>query len=242
MKRATQNEIVEFGLAPQSRIVEVEKSRDDREGQRLVFRLMHDFTYLIGHMKRVETGVQTPNDHTLDMLELMRADQKPWSRVEMRDNETVGGKKRERAIKYGFQRLEQQALVERCDPPVEKKHGKRKPPVYYRATGTERTSRDSEKVKFVSNRPKKCVQQIQNDCTGTDLKDNGGFVQNEIVQNKSGSTPDGACTTETDAVILDKSDFGQSANVLKNNCAGTDLNLDADPWVDKQIDQNLWDG
>ena len=239
MKRATQNEIVEFGLAPQSRIVEVEKSRDDREGQRLVFRLMHDFTYLIGHMKRVETGVQTPNDHTLDMLELMRADQKPWSRVEMRDNEDVGGEKRDRAIKYGFQRLEQQGLIERCDAPVEKR-GKGKPPVYYRATGT--SVPGGFRKRAVQVLDPDSVSKIENDCTGTDLKDNGGFVQNEIVQNKSGSTPDGACTTETDAVILDKSDFGQSANVLKNDCTGTDLNLDADPWVNKQIDQNLWDG
>ena len=136
MKRATQNEVAEFGLAPQSRIVEVEKSRDDREGQKLVFRLLADFTYQIAHMRRMETGIQTPNEHTLDVLDVLRADhKKAWTVAELVEHPTIGGVHRKRAIRYGLQRLEQQALIERCDPPAEKQHG-RKPPVYYRATGT----------------------------------------------------------------------------------------------------------
>ena len=237
MKRATQNEILEFELGPQSRIVEVEKSRDDREGQRLVFRLLQDFTYLIGHMKRSETRVQTPNDHTLDILQLMRENAGPWSRVDLRNNENVGGEHRDRAIKYGLQRLEQQGLVERCDPPVEKR-GKGKPPVYYRAVGTNVPGTTEKRE--VEVLPPDSVSKIENDCAGTDLKDNGQIVQNEIVQNKSSSTPVEMCTTETDVVILDKVDFGQSDVVLKNDCAGTDLNLDTNPWVNKEIDQNLW--
>ena len=125
------------GLPINTRVVSVEKSRDDREGQQMVFSLMSDYTYKIGPVPDTNTTIKmdTPNQHTLDVLAVMRKDHKPWSRVELRDHETVGGKHRDRAIKYGLQRLEQQALIERCDAPVEKR-GKGKPPVYYRAVGT----------------------------------------------------------------------------------------------------------
>ena len=159
MKRATQNEVVEFGLVPQSRIVEVEKSRDDREGQKLVFHLKHDFTYQIGHMKRVDSPVVSPNDHTLDVLEVLRSNREPWSINELLENDSVGGQHRKRALRYGLQRLEQQALIERCEPPVEKR-GRGKPPVYYRATGTDVPA--GFRNKAVRSIPRNSVSIIEN--------------------------------------------------------------------------------
>ena len=238
MKRATQNEIVEFGLAPQSRIVEVEKSRDDREGQKLIFRLMPDFTYLIGHMKRVSTGVLTPNDHTLDLLDLLREEAKPWCAAELYANEAVGGKHRERAIRYGLQRLEQQGLIKRCDAPVQRK-GRGKPPVYYCATGTKLPIPYSKRgVDIISP---DSSGNIQNDCTGTDSNDNGLCQYSGFVNNKSSSTPPGACDTETSSANIDKVDYCQTGIVSKNDCAGTDPINDGDSWVNKAIDQSRWD-
>ena len=48
----------------------------------------------------------------------MQQDRKAWTVAELVDHPTVGGQHRKRAIRYGLERLEQQALVERCDPPV----------------------------------------------------------------------------------------------------------------------------
>ena len=238
MKRATQNEIVEFGLAPQSRIVEVEKSRDDREGQKLIFRLMPDFTYLIGHMKRISTGVLTPNDHTLDVLEVMRADRKPWSVLELREHEDVGGPHRERAVKYGLQRLEQQGLIERCNVPVEKRK-KGRPVVYYQATGTNApVSFLDRAVRYI---PPESVFLIENDCTGTDLNKNTGLSLIDPVFNQGGSTPSGASSTETARWIKNTAHLKQSADDVKNPSTGTDLNKNMDTWVNRQIDQSRWD-
>ena len=62
-------------------MVTVEKSRDDREGQQMVFTLMHDYTYKIGPVPEPEGKVKidSPNQHTLDVLAVMRADRKPWA-------------------------------------------------------------------------------------------------------------------------------------------------------------------
>ena len=91
----------------------------------MVFTLMPDYTYKIGPVPEADNKVKmdTPNQHTLDVLEVMRADRKPWSVNELVEHDAVGGEKRKRAIRYGFQRLEQQALIERCDPPAEKRVG-----------------------------------------------------------------------------------------------------------------------
>ena len=238
MKRATQNEVVEFGLVPQSRIVEVEKSRDDREGQKLVFHLKHDFTYQIGHMKRVDSPVVSPNDHTLDVLEVLRSNREPWSINELLENDSVGGQHRKRALRYGLQRLEQQALIERCEPPVEKR-GRGKPPVYYRATGTDVPA--GFRNKAVRSIPRNSVSIIENPSPGTDLNDNRGLSIIDDCQYSNGSTGQKASTTEDPGAIIDKPNIDKDLVVNENHSAGTDLNIDADPWVSKGIDQNQWD-
>ena len=47
MNKPDNKVLAELGLAFNSRIVTIEKSRDDREGQRMVFSLLPDYTYKI---------------------------------------------------------------------------------------------------------------------------------------------------------------------------------------------------
>jgi len=121
---------------------------------------------------------------------------------------------------------------------VEKKHG-RKPPVYYRATGTDVPE------KFVKGGVRsihrKSVSIDQNDCTGTDSIDNGVLSTGTFVNSSDSSTPAGACSNESSAEAVDKRAVDKTLVVNKNDCAGTDLANDADPWVNKQIDQSVWD-
>ena len=126
MRRVNLEELMGLCLPMNTRMVTVEKSRDDREGHKMVFSLMPDYTYKIGPIPETDHTVKddTPNQHTLDVLAVMRQDRKAWTVAELVDHPTVGGQHRKRAIRYGLQRLEQQALVERCDPPVEKQHGR----------------------------------------------------------------------------------------------------------------------
>ena len=238
MKRATQNQIVEFGLAPQSRIVEVEKSRDDREGHRLVFHLLPDFTYQIGHMKRESSPVTSPNDHTLDVLAVLRAERKAWSVAELAERDDVGGEHRKRAIRYGLQRLEQQALVERCDPPAGKRHG-RKPPVYYRATGTDVPGGFRKKGEVGIHQ--KCVSTDQNDCAGTEAVDKAVLSTDGFVNSSGSSTPTGACSTETIQRAVDKAPVDKTPVVNRNDCTGTKDAVDADLAVYREIDEDYWD-
>ena len=240
MRKAGLEELVELGLSANTRVVNVEKSRDDREGQQMVFSLMSDYTYKIGPVPEIENKVKidTPNQHTLDVLAVLRKDRRAWTVAELVEHDDVGGEHRKRAIRYGLQRLEQQALVERCDPPVEKKHG-RKPPVYYRATGTDVPAgfRKGE----VRSIHRNSVSTDQNDCTGTDPVDNGVLSTDGFVNSSGSSTPTGACSTEQDQKAVDKRAVDKTPIVNRNDCTGTDLADDADPWVNKQIDQAAWD-
>ena len=240
MRKVSLDELMSLSLPINTRMVTVEKSRDDREGQQMVFTLMPDYTYKIGPVPETEATVKfdTPNQHTLDVLAVMRADRKPWSVAELVEHDTVGGDHRKRAIRYGLQRLEQQALIERCDSPVEKRKGGRQF-VYYRATGTDVPAgfRKGE----VRSIHRNSVSQPQNDCAGTDSIDKSVLSQLDDCHNSTGSTPTGACSTEASAGSCDKPSCDKQAVVNENDCAGTDSICDADPWVNKQIDQTSWD-
>ena len=63
--------LMERGLPMNTRMVSVEKSRDDREGQQMVFSLMPDYTYKIGPVPETDMTIKsdTPNQHTLDVLD-----------------------------------------------------------------------------------------------------------------------------------------------------------------------------
>ena len=205
----------------------------------MVFSLMPDYTYKIGPVPETDNTVKTdsPNQHTLDVLAVMRENLKPWTVNELVDHESVGGDHRKRAIRYGLQRLEQQALIERCAPPVEKRHG-RKPPVYYRACGTNVPVPFSKRgVRYI---PPKSVSIDQNDCTGTDPVDKADCQQLPFVNSSASSTPTGACSTETAQEAIDKRAVDKTPFVNTNDCAGTDDAVDADPWVNRQLDQDRW--
>jgi hypothetical protein len=240
MRKVSLEELMNYSLPINTRMVSVEKSRDDREGHQMVFSLMSDYTYKIGPVPETDNTIRSdsPNQHTLDVLEVMRQERKPWSRVELREHEKVGGLHRDRAIKYGLQRLEQQALIERCDAPVEKR-GKGKPPVYYRAVGTNVPVPFSKRGVDYTHR--NSVSKTQNAATGADLKDNGDCPKQPIVQKEIGSTPDVSSSTETDGAIMDNPIKDKHPIVREDPCAGTDLNKDMDPWVSKAIDQSRWD-
>ena len=240
MRKVSLEELVGLGLPMNTRMVTVEKSRDDREGHQMVFTLMPDYTYKIGPVPETDNTVKmdTPNQHTLDVLAVMRKDRRAWTVADLVEHDEVGGEHRKRAIRYGLQRLEQQALVERCDPPVEKRHG-RKPPVYYRATGTDVPG--GFRKKEVHGIHRKSVSTDQNDCAGTDSIDKGVLSTDGFVNSSSGSTPAGACNTETDQGAVDKAPVDKTPIVNRNDCAGTEDAVDADPSVFLEKFQNFWD-
>jgi len=134
--------------------------------------------------------------------------------------------------------LEQQALIERCDAPVEKR-GKGKPPVYYRACGTNVPVPFSKRGVDYTHR--NSVSKTVNDCTGTDLKDNGDCPKQPIVQKEIGSTEGGSTSTETAGAIMDNSILDKDPIVRENPSTGTDLNKDTDTAVYLDFDQSRWD-
>lgn len=240
MRKAGVEETIELGLSFNTRLVTVEKSRDDREGHQMVFTLMPDYTYKIGPVPETDNTVKfdTPNQHTLDLLTVLRGERRPWTAAELVEHEDVGGNHRKRAIKYGLERLEQQQLIERCPVPEGVKLGKGRPPVYYRATGT--NVPDGFVGKKIPIHTEGCVKN-QIDCAGTDLNDNGELSKIADCQKRTGSTPPGACSTEVDPSIKNNPDLKQSGIVVKNDCVGTEVNKNDDPWVNKKIDPTVWD-
>ena len=244
MRKVSLDELMSLSLPINTRMVTVEKSRDDREGHQMVFTLMPDYTYKIGPVPETDNTVKfdTPNQHTLDLLSVLRGDRRPWTAAELVEHDDVGGKHRKRAIKYGLERLEQQQLIERCPAPEGVKLGKGRPPVYYRASGTNVPGGfvGSSKNSKIPIHTEECVLN-QIDCAGTDLNDNGELSKIDERQKRTSSTPSGACSTEEGVSIKNNSDLKQSGIVVKNDCAGTDDDKNADPWVNKQIDQTSWD-
>ena len=240
MRKVSLEELMSLSLPINTRMVTVEKSRDDREGHQMVFTLMPDYTYKIGPVPETESTVKfdTPNQHTLDLLTVMRQDRKAYCLNDLVEHVEVGGSHRERAIRYGLERLEQQALVERCAPPVEKR-GKGRPPVYYRATGTDVP--EGFRKQEVRSIHRKTTEKIETPSAGTDLNKSAPTEKIDRGENKSGSTAAGACTTESDGSIISADDFLQNHGNIQNPSTGTDPNNSADPWVNKQVDQSQWD-
>ena len=189
MRKAGVEETIELGLSFNTRLVTVEKSRDDRAGHQMVFTLMPDLrpTRLVP-FQRLTTKSRWTSESTHLGCFGSDADRKPWSVNELVEHDAVGGEHRKRAIRYGLQRLEQQALIERCDPPAEKRGGRGKPPVYYLAAGTDVPS--SFMKKDVRSIPGKSVSIMQNPSAGTDLNDKTDLSIKEFLQYSGGSTPD----------------------------------------------------
>jgi len=194
MVRPQIKDLAELQLEFNSRVVTVEKSRDDRESQQMVFTLRSDYTYVISPMPELQTRLKadSPTEYMLSVLKVMREKRRPWCAQDLIDHE-IGGDHRKRAIRYALQRLESQQLIERCEAPAGLVFSGR-PPVYYTAAGrsapvplTKRSHAHGESVESVSK--------DQIDCAGTDLIDKAvcqksDFVKSPTQENQAAGTFD----------------------------------------------------
>ena len=170
MRKLSANDAAEMGLNANSRLVTVEKSREDREGERMIFTLKADFTYDISPApeRADEVRLDTPNKHTLDILNLMRRETKAWCVKDLVDHDTVGGIHRKRSIVYSLNKLEGQKLIEEVDVPRGKSRGGR-PSKFYKAVGKELPRSFSSLPRDI---PHNEVYKPNNVDTGTDLNNN----------------------------------------------------------------------
>jgi hypothetical protein len=185
MRKLTQQEIAERGLYPNSRCVTVEKSRDDREGKQMVFRLMKDFTYQIRHLPEARGAAVTASQQVLAVLDLMRAERRPWTLAELVQHEEVGGEHTERMNRTVLEKLEEAKLIERCAPPatgVPQGRGRR--PVYYLAVGVGLPGFTSR----ARGESRKSPEQIEKPALERDLNCSGGPEKIPSGEIKVGST------------------------------------------------------
>jgi hypothetical protein len=224
MRKATQQEMAERGLMPMSRIVTVEKSRDDREGVEMTFRLLKDFTYQIAHLKARESAVSSPSEHVLDVLRTMREEQRPWTLREICDREDIGGSHLDRANEYALKKLEQQQLIQRCAPP-EGQTFKGRPPVFYRAVaapvpGFTSLTRGDTKIPV----GKVETPVLESDSSFPKGFGKGGFRKSP----EAGVTPeiaDETQATQKEAGTFPKGDFSESRRKTQTPVAVEDLDF-----------------
>ena len=217
MQKVSNKELAEMAAPFNSRIVTVEKSRDDREGQKMLFSLLPDYTYTIGPVPDGKNTVKdsTPNQHMLDILKLMREERVPWSADLLTEHEHVGGLHKKRAIRYSLSKLLAQKLIAKCDPP-ESTSFKGRPPAFYIALGTNLKTFRKEPVSLTPDN--KCVL-TQTPSTGTDLIDKDELSKVHFVKSP------GADSLE--ANTFDKSSFDKTPFVNKNASPGTEDSFDA---------------
>lgn len=223
MNRVTTKELAAMGAPFNSRVVTVEKSRDDREGQRMLFSLLPDYTYSIGPVTEkpdIERD-NTPNQHMLRILQLMREERKPWSVEDLVEDDNVGGKHKRRAIRYALSKLAAQQLITKCDPPKEYVF-KGRPPAFYIAEGT------APKGLFSTGSKNKCVKS-QTPSTGADLIDKDELSKGNFVKSPS------------NADSFDKPTFAKTPIVNKNSSTGTLMNFDSDIYRHRESADSFWD-
>ncbi len=178
MQKLEGKQLAELGLPDNTRIVTVEKSRDDREGQEMAFALLPDYTYQIEPVPEKDSKVSGPTRHMLDMLKEMRRTRTPWTVQDFVDHDLLGGVHKRRAIKYGLDKLEGQKLIGRGATPASWK-GKGRPPAFYEAVGTDVPG------KFCSRAREKTVKppvKSQTPSPGTDLNNKADCQKSEIVK------------------------------------------------------------
>jgi len=224
MQRIEDKELAELGLKENTRSVTVEKSRDDREGQEMVFALLEDYTYQIEPMPQKKKKVNGPTRQMLDMLEEMRRTRAPWTVQDFVDHDLLGGIHKKRAIKYSLDKLEGQKLIERCATPTSWK-GKGRPPAFYEAVGTDVPGRFCSRAREKTVNPP-VKKQIPS--TGTDLNNKVDCQKSEIVK-----SPDEGLLTKPE--LLTKPIVG------KNPSAATDQPFNADNQRHKGAEDGLLD-
>ena len=137
MQKIPADKTVEMGVPVSSRLITVEKSRDDREGHQMVFSLMGDFTYKISEVPQTENTVKlpTPNQLMHDVLEMMRKTKRAVCLRDLVEDEVLGGVHRKNGLEYALKRLKAFNVIKKCDPPADIAKQKGRKPMYYRATG-----------------------------------------------------------------------------------------------------------
>ena len=235
MRKLGMEELMTLQLAFNSRIITVEKSRDDREGQRMIFTLMQDYTYQIGPVPDTDNTVKpnTPGQHTLDMLEVMRITGEPWSVSKFEDHETLGGKHRKRAIRYGLKKLKDYQLIEECSKPDDAPSLKGRPQVYYRAVGTAVPGFTSKK-QFPNTHENVC-KKFESDCAGTDLNFDKGLSKKDFVKKPSCTTGASEAVSAETAPTFDKPDFLQNGFVNKNPSSAAEVDFLHDSRVNRVL-------
>jgi len=180
MKKLSMGDAAEMGLSANSRLVSVEKSREDREGLRMIFTLLPDYTYSISPApeRTEEVRLDTPNQHTLDILRYMRKENRPFCVKDLVEHETLGGVHRKRAIIYSLNKLEDQKLINEVDVPNNKNKGGR-PSKFYKAIGKELPKLFSSLARDV---PREGVYKPDNVDIGTDLNNKDICINSNFVK------------------------------------------------------------
>jgi hypothetical protein len=227
MRKVENKKLAEMGAPFNSRVITVEKSRDDREGQEMLFSLLPDYTYAIGPVPESKETVKdnTPNQHMLDILKIMRDERKPWSVAMLIDHEKVGGMHRKRAIRYGLTKLLSQKLISNCEAPEDASF-KGRPPAFYIALGTGLPTFRKSKFSLESNN--KCVKSLT-PSTGMDLNDKEELSKVHFVK-----SPDGANT-------FDKATFDKTPIVKETPSTGKDIAFDAPEYRHRESAKKYWD-
>ena len=211
MRKLSLNDAAEMGLTANSRLVSVEKSREDREGLNMIFTLLPDYTYSItpAPERTEEVVVDTPNKHTLDILRFMRKENKPFCVKDLVEHDTLGGVHRKRAIIYSLNKLEDQKLIKEVDVPKDINKGGR-PPKFYKAIGKELPKLFSSLPRDI---PREGVYKPNNVDTGTDLNNK------EI-----GINPNFVKTSEEDGSLYKEGVYTKPI-VNQNDSTGTEEGL-----------------
>ena len=134
MTKMPSAELLERSLTPNSRLITVEKSREGREGTKMIFVLKQDFTYEVKHYME---DILTDNPHEkkkVDVLNFIRKSEKPVCVADLVDDPIGMGLSssiRKRTLRYIFQLLEKNKLIQRVDTPVNVSSKGGRPAIYY---------------------------------------------------------------------------------------------------------------
>ena len=233
MRKLSVTDIAEMGVTANSRLVSVEKSREDREGLRMIFTLLPDYTYSISPAPEptAEIKLDTPNKHTLDILQLMRKESKPWCVKDLVEHDTVGGSHRKRAIIYSLNKLEDQKLIEEVDVPKARvkdslvRHRGGSPSKFYKAVGKELPKSFSSLTRDI---PRNDMYKPNNIDTETDLNNK------KICKN-----PTFVKTPKTQGGLY-KQEVNTKPIVVENSSTGTKEGLYNDPSRYIEETNKLW--
>ena len=185
MQKLENKQIAELGIPYNSRVVTIDKSRDDREGHHMLFSMLPDFTYKIGQLPKSpkELTINTPNQLMQDVLELMRRTEAPYSIKELIDDDQVGGVHRQRALRHVLKRLEALKLILRCEAPGNATTARGgRPRLYFQATGF------YKQVPFTSRSKKSSLLRgdiVKSECNNLIPSGTKDFIDTPVCQNPS---------------------------------------------------------